>query len=161
MKQDRFLQGILIFIFLLVVIALGIFIMRGNDQSYGPDDSPEGVVRNYALALQNMDFERAYKYLADDNHKPDYETFRYSFLNQRLDTINISLQIGEIRSSGTNEAYVEVAVIYNSGDIFSSPNATGEIASLIRQSQGWKITSMPYPYWGWDWYQPKNPTNQP
>jgi hypothetical protein len=154
MKQDRFLLGILIFIILLVVIAVGIFLLRGNDQSYGSDDNPEDVVRNYALAIQNMDFERAYGYLADDNHKPDYETFRYSFLNQRLDTTNTSIQIGSARTSGANEAFVELSVIYNSGELFSSPNANGEIASLIKQNQGWKITSMPYPYWGWDWYQP-------
>ena len=154
MKHDRFLQGILIFIVLMVIIALGIFILRGNDQSYGPDDSPEGVVVNYALALQNMDFERAFDYLADNTHKPDFETFRYSFLNQRLDTTNASIQIGATRISETDEAYVEVSVIYSSSDLFASPNSRGEIVTLTKQSQGWKITSMPHPYWGWDWYKP-------
>jgi len=154
MKQDRFLLGILIFIVLLVVIALGIFLIRGDDQSYGSEDSPEGVVWNYTLAVQNMDFERAYSYLADNIHKPDFETFRYSFLNNQLDTNNASIQIGATRNSGGFEAFVEVAVIYSSNDLFSSPNPRGEIASLIKQSQDWKITSMPHPYWGWDWYKP-------
>ena len=154
MKQDRFLQGILIFIVLMVIIALGIFILKGNDQSYGPEDSPEGVVVNYALAVQNMDFERAFGYLADNTYKPDFETFRYSFLNQRLDTTNASIQIGATRISGTDEAYIEVSVIYSSSDLFPSPNSRGEIVTLTKQSQDWKITSMPHPYWGWDWYKP-------
>ena len=154
MKQDRFLQGILIFIILLVVIALGIFILRGNDQSYGTDDSPEGIVRNYTLAIQNMDFERAYSYLADNPNKPDFESFRFSFLSQRMDTTNTSIQIGATRTTGTNEAFVDVAVIYSPSSFFSSPYSNGEIASLTKQSQSWKIESMPYPYWAWEWYQP-------
>jgi len=155
MKQDRFLTGILIFIALLVVIALGIFLMRGNDLSYSLDDTPESVVRNYVLALQNMDFERAYGYLSDDDQKPDYETFRYSFLNQGLDTTNTSIQIGSTRYSGNDEAFVDITIVYNSGGIFSSPNTNREVASLVKQTQGWKITYMPYPFWGWEWYQPK------
>ncbi|NCP16647.1 hypothetical protein GW866_06350 [bacterium] len=23
-----------------------------------------------------------------------------------------------------------------------------------RQNGAWRISYMPYPYWGWDWYQP-------
>ena len=154
MKQDRFLQGILIFIILMVIISLGIFLLRGNDQSYGPDDSPEGVVVNYSLALQTMDLERAYSYLADNAHKPDFGTFQYSFLNNQLEPTDTSIQIGATRFSGADKAFVEVSIIYSSGDLFSSPNSRGEIASLTKQAQGWRIVAMPYPYWWWDWYKP-------
>jgi len=65
MKQDRFLLGILIFIGLLVIAALALFFIRQDSQVYVADDTPEGVTRNYALALQKQDFQRAYDYLAE------------------------------------------------------------------------------------------------
>ena len=59
MKQDRFLIVILGFILFLVVIAVGLFFIRQEPQTYGPEDSPEGVVRNFVLALQADDYSRA------------------------------------------------------------------------------------------------------
>ena len=66
MKQDRFLVGILIFIGVLVVVALALFFIRQDNQVYVADDTPDNIVRNYALALQKQDFQRAYTYLADN-----------------------------------------------------------------------------------------------
>ena len=154
MKQDRFLIGILIFIVILVVVALGLFFMRQDTQTYGLEDSPAGVVRNYAIAVQNMDFERAYTYLAERDAKPSYDNFRMAFLNRQLDTSNAAIQIGSTRNLSASEAIVDVTIVYSSSDPFSSPWSDTQTASLIKQSGSWKLTTMPYPYWGWDWYTP-------
>lgn len=154
MKQDRFLLGILIFIVILVAVALGLFFMRQDTQTYGPEDSPEGVVRNYAIALQNMDFERAYTYLAERDTRPSYDNFRLAFLNNQLETSNAALQIGSTRNLNASEAIVDVTLVHSSSDPFSSPWSDTQKASLIKQDGSWKLTSMPYPYWGWDWYTP-------
>ena len=65
MKQDRFLTGILIGIGVLVVVALAVFFSRKDAQTYVPDDTPEGVVYNYVLAVLNKDYEKAFVLAAD------------------------------------------------------------------------------------------------
>jgi hypothetical protein len=154
MKQDRFLFGILIFIVLLVVVALGLFFLRQDSQTYGAEGTPEGVVRNYSLAVQNMDFERAYAYLAEGTAKPTLESFRMAFLNRQLDTSNAAVQIGSTRSISGNQAVVDVSIQFSASDPFSSPWTNKETANLVKEGGKWKLTYMPNPYWGWDWYTP-------
>jgi len=87
MKQDRFLLGILVGIGILVVIALVLFFVRQDKQEYVMDDVPEGVVHNYALALYQGDYQKAYGYLAEREDKPTYEEFRMPFLNHYTDPL--------------------------------------------------------------------------
>ena len=152
MKQDRFLIGILIFIIVLVAVALGLFYSRQDIQTYGPEDTPEGVVRNYVIAVQNMDFERAYTYLATKDAKPSYDDFRKAFLNRELDTSNAAVQIGSTRTISENEAVVDITLVYSSNDPFSNSWSDCQRASLVKQEDSWKLSNMPYPYWGWEWY---------
>ena len=84
MKQDKFLTGILIGIGVLIVIALALFFTRKDTKQYTTEDTPEGVVYNYVLAVFNRDYEKAYTYLADLKNKPTYEEFRKSFFNGKL-----------------------------------------------------------------------------
>ena len=84
MKQDRFLIGILVGIGVLVVLALGLFFTRQDTQEYQTDDTPEGVVHNYVLALYRGDHEKAYGYLAEGENKPSYNEFREPFFNHYL-----------------------------------------------------------------------------
>ncbi len=154
MKQDRFLLGILIFIGLLIVAALTLFFVRQDTQTYGAEDTPEGVIRNYALALQNRDFQRAYGYLAEKENKPTFDYFRQAFLSRQLDVSGTALQVGAVEYMDNGEALVTVTVLYASTGPFSEGWNSTETATLTLQDGVWKITYMPYPYWGWDWYQP-------
>ena len=154
MKQDRFLLGILLFIILLVITAVALFFIRQDTQTYLPDDAPEGVVYNYALALQNRDFELAYSYLADEENKPDFTSFRQAYLSRQLDLSNNAIRVGEVTLNPDDEqAMVTVTVLYASSGPFAEGWSSTETATLIQQEDGWKITYMPNPYWGWDWYQ--------
>ena len=65
MKQDRFLIAILAAVGILVISALVVFFFRQDSHEYGSDDTPEGVVRNYVIAIHKEDFERAYNALQD------------------------------------------------------------------------------------------------
>src|SRR5215207_10559593 len=94
MKQDRFLTGILIGIGLLVVLALAVFFTRKDTQTYVSDDTPEGVVHNYVVAVLNKDYEKAYGYLADLENKPTYEEFRDAFIKGMVNPDNAALDIG-------------------------------------------------------------------
>jgi hypothetical protein len=153
MKQDRFLTGILIGIGVLVLIALAVFFSRKDTQTYIAEDAPEGVVHNYVLALINRDYEKAYGYLADLEYKPTYEEFRRPFLNGYVNPDNTAVDVGESEVSG-EEASVEVAQIYNSGDPFSTGYRDVQRAILVKQDGAWKLSSMPaYNFWDYSWYQ--------
>lgn len=153
MRQDRFLTGILLGIAVLVVIALAVFFIRSDNQSYVSEDVPEGVVHNYVLAILNGDYQKAYGYLADLDHKPTYENFRDAFIKGTVNPDNSAVDIGKSEING-DTASVEVALIYNPSDPFSTGYRDVQRAILVRQGGAWKISSMPtYYYWDYSWYQ--------
>lgn len=152
MKQDRFLTGILIGIGVLVIAALAVFFTRRDAQTYISDDTPEGVVHNYIVAVLNADYEKAYGYLADLDRKPEYEDFRQAFLSGYVNTKGAAVDIGASDVNG-DEAYVEVALIYNPSDPFSTGYRDVQRAGLVLQDGAWKISSMPaYYFWDYNWY---------
>ncbi len=153
MKQDRFLTGILVGIAVLVVVALAVFFIRRDTQSYVSEDMPEGVVHNYVLAVLNDDYEKAYGYLADLDHKPAYEDFRDAFLTGIVNPDNSAVDIGQSEIS-SETASVEVALIYNPSDPFSTGYRDVQRALLVKQGGAWKLSSMPtYYFWDYNWYQ--------
>jgi hypothetical protein len=154
MKQDRFLTGILIGIAVLVIVALTVFFSRKDGNlTYVADDTPEGVVQNYVVALHKRDFEKAYGYLADIQNKPTQEQFHQSFLNHSVDPANAGVEMGKAEIVGES-ASVSLNVIYGQSDPFSSGYRNADYAQLVRQNGVWKIKQMPYSFWAYDWYQP-------
>jgi hypothetical protein len=154
MKQDRFLQGILVFIGLLVVVALALFFVRKGTATYQPGDTPGNVVYNYALAVQQNDLERAYGYLADHDGKPTLAVFLQSVQNGYLNVGGNALQVGKVTLQGQDNALVEVTLQYLGNGPFDSGYSNQDRATLVRQNGTWKILTMPYPYWSGDWYLP-------
>jgi len=152
MKQDRFLLGIVIGIGVLAVVALGLFFMRQDTQEYLTSNSPEAVVHNYVLALTNKEYEKAYGYLADLENKPTYEEFRQSFFNHMVSSEGIGVDIGTAEIHA-DEATVEMNLMYSSGDPFSNNYNNTDRALLVLQNGEWKLSSMPYNFWDYNWYQ--------
>lgn len=152
MKQDRFLIGILVGIGVLIVIALGLFFTRQDTQEYVSDDTPEGVVHNYSLAVYQEDYEKAYEYLGDAKNKPTFSEFQKAFFNHYVDPRNVGLEVGESKIAG-EEAFVTLYLIYNTSDPFSSSYRGTETAHLEKQKGQWKLLQMPYNFWSYDWYQ--------
>lgn len=154
MKQDRFLLGILVGIAVLIVVALGLFFTRQDTQTYLTTDTPEAVAFNYVLAVTEKDYQKAYSYLADLDHKPTYDEFRQSFFNGMVNPDEVGVDVGEATVHG-DEASVELNLVYSASDPFSSGYRNEDKALLVRQSDAWKISSMPYNFWDYNWYQPK------
>jgi hypothetical protein len=153
MKQDRFLTGILIGIGVLVIAALAVFFIRKDTQTYVSEDTPEGIVHNYVVAVLNKDYKKAYSYLADLDNKPTFDQFRNSFITGALRPENAAVDIGKSEVTG-DDAYVEVALIYNASDPFSSGYRDVQRAILVKQNGVWKISSLPtYYMWDYSWYQ--------
>ncbi|HEY5670953.1 MAG TPA: hypothetical protein VIS10_13230 [Anaerolineales bacterium] len=155
MAKDRFLLIILLIIVALAALAVVLFFVRQGSQDYGSDISPQGVVRNYVLALEKKDFARAYGYLREGAGKPDFERFRQDFIGRELDISSVGVQIGETQPSG-KDILVSVVVIRSGGGPFGDVYRESNSALLVLDETGsWKLASMPYPYWGWDWYNPQ------
>jgi len=153
MKQDRFLLGILIGIGVLILAALIVFFSRQNQQTYSPEDTPNGVLHNYILAVLNGNYQKAYGYLADLENKPSYDTFRHSFATGSVNPSDTGVTIGKTDVTG-EDATVEVNTMNTQSDPFSSEyNNTGS-AHLVKQNGGWKISYMAaYNLWDYNWYQ--------
>jgi len=145
-KQDRFLMIILGVIGVLVVVAIGLFFIRRNTQTYKPDDTPEGVVHNYLLALNQENYEKAYSYLATSDTKPDYSEFErvMSQKRPRLQQTSVRILSAEIDE---NRATVELSTTREETNLFEQPRSYIQQAKLIIQDGVWKLTQMPYSLW--------------
>lgn len=152
MKQDRFLTGILIGIGVLILLALGLFFTRQEKRDYVADNVPEGVVHNYVLATLNKDYEKAYGYLADLEHKPTYEEFRQSFFNGMINPASTGVDVGTAEIND-DEAVVTLTLFYSYNDPFSSGYESTDRALLVEQNGAWKLNTMPYNFWDYNWYQ--------
>ncbi len=156
MKQDRVLVAILVVVIVLIALSLTLFFLRRGDVDYGLDDSPEGVVRNFVLALHKEDYQRAYGYLHDADGKPSLTEFRSDLLNLTWEIDDSGLQLGDTEISG-DEAVVRLTIIHGGSEPFDSSWNESSDAWLILQDGEWKLTYMPYPYWGWEWYAESEP----
>lgn len=158
MKDDKFLISIVVGIVVLIVVALTVVLLRApGNETYLPDDSPEGVVHNYFLALQKDEYEKAYGYLADEvQSKVDLDKFIRDVDNFQADS-QAALQIGEV-STGESRVQVDVSITtYNPGGLFDSNTYTQHQTALLKpgaDDSEWRLTSFPYPYWGYDWSEP-------
>ena len=152
MKQDKFLTGILIGIGALILLALGLFFLRQDKRDYVAETSPDGVVHNYVLAVLNKDYQKAYGYLADLKNKPTYEEFRQSFFNGVVNPGDVGVEVGSVEINGA-EAVVSLSVYYSNSDPFSSRYASQDRALLVKQNGEWKLNSMQYNFWSYNWYQ--------
>lgn len=158
MKSDRFLNWIVVGILLLVILSLVIYFTRQQALEYGEESSPEGVVKNYVIALLKADYARAYGYLKEGEYKPDETQFRRAFQDRQLDPRGVSLELGKATIQG-EVATVELSLIRNANDPFGNSFTESWQATLQKDRDGrWKLQSMPYPYWNWDWYSPPVPT---
>lgn len=156
MNQDRGLLVIVGVIGVLIALSITLFFVRGTEPEFRTEDTPEGILHNFVLSLHFEDYERAYNYLSDQDGKPNYVEFKQNFIGSSFDINNTGLQIGS-SDIDDGEAIIQATVIHRDSDPFAgSWDETGS-AWLIMENGGWKITYLPYPYWGWEWYSKNTP----
>jgi hypothetical protein len=155
-KQDRFLIYILAAIILLTGLAIILFFVRQGSQRYAAEDTPEGVLHNYVLALQWDDYMRAYGYLKESENKPGFSDFHQALLTQSYSLKETAVKIGEV-GEFDEQVFITLTLLHNNSDPFNSGWREQSSAILIQQDGVWKISNMPYPYWDWSWYTDENP----
>ena len=140
----------------LAVISIALFFLRRSELTYGSENTPEGVVQNYILALHGQDHEQAYSYIAEIQEKPSFSDFKKAFVDRRLDLDNLGVKIGDSEIID-GEAHVSITVIQVWDCILGEISLYSHTAELVWESKTWKIKNLPYPYWFWDWHLPPPP----
>ena len=157
MKQDKFLTGIILGVGVLVVVALGVFFLRREEESYMAEDTPDGVVHNYVLAIQQDDYDKAYSYLAEGEGKPDKLAFASSFSESYRGYPETGVQIVGYElikmENGQEGAVVDLVIVQSPGGLFGELYDYKDTAVLVKQGGAWKLVQMPYAYWRWGWYE--------
>lgn len=152
MKEDRFLLSIVIGIVVLSLAGVGLYVVRSAPPALADDSTPEGVVQNYLVALDQGDYETAYAYLSEGNYKPRLNDFREDFKTNQINPSTASVQI---RATEVDEkkAHVTIEVVHTGSGLFADTWRNTDTAELVQQQGKWKLLRMPDPFWSWDWYQ--------
>jgi hypothetical protein len=141
----------------LAAAALAVYFAGDRSQEYGPEDSPQGVLRNYIIALERGDYQRAYGYLLLIGGEPDYDAFRRSLTVMRPDDRrSAAVQIGPVETLENGAARLELTITRGPYGPFDTPFRESAIAELRRSPTGaWQIVSLPYPYYDPSWSAPQ------
>jgi hypothetical protein len=159
MKPDRFLTAIIAGLALLAVAAVIFFTVQNKQVNYGKEDTAVGVLRNYIIAVQKRDYERAYSYLANLADKPTFEQFRSRLVEYQPQLEGITLQIGE-QNNSNGTTMIQVRFDRSGGNIFQMMSHEVNNAELEQQTGSWKLKNFIFPYWDWSFYQPNQPATK-
>src|SRR4030042_4368109 len=98
-----------------------------------PEDTPEGIVQRYFLALQAKDYVTAYSYLSSPTREQNpYEMWRGYFISSE-EKPEWKVTLGESAVTD-NEATVEVTVdIFKPGGPFGNPVDTYNITFFLKK----------------------------
>lgn len=142
--------GVTIGVLVIAVVAL-VLTMPTPQTRLLPENTPEGIVQRYFLALQAEDYVTAYSYLTPPpSVKYPYEEWSgpFSSPGEKLEW-KVTLGKSAVKDS---QATVDVAVdVFRPGGPFDNPVRTNQITFfLTKEGTSWKITS-PWDVW-WLFY---------
>ena len=144
-SASRWLVGTGVVVAALVIASLAVGVLAGGDAEPFPEDSPEGVVQRYLLALEDDDFRAAYGYFADDLRQT------CSLQQFREDTRWAAERGRRVLFEGVEEiegsAIVTVRITTISTDAPFTPTESSFTESYVleRQGEAWRFTEPPWP----------------
>lgn len=152
MKNDRFLNGLIAGIGVLILVAMVLFFIRQQQAEYRPGNEPYDVVHNYILSVMRGEHERAYQYLGEGVEKPSLTQFQQELSRQANEINRVNVTIGDVFMEGaTASVQLNIRQSYER-QILPNPARYAEFAQLKMENGEWKLISMPYPLWSWNWY---------
>lgn len=150
--STRFLviSGAVIGVLVVATVALLLAVGDGGSATLLPEDTPEGVVQRFFLALEAEDYREAYSYLSSAvREEESYQSWSRQLVGNR-DGPEWTVMLGESLVVG-NQATVEVTYtrFYPSTPLleFIDPIRTSRITIYLeKEGSSWGITS---PTWFW------------
>ena len=162
-STDKFLMGIVIGVVVLAGAVFVVALLRPDQPAAHPDDTPEGVALNYLLAVQLMDYERAYGYLSPD--LPRYPATIDQFADEVDETWplrdgidhEVSLIVDRVQTKGDRATVSILHTWFDRGGLFDSGERTLTVTTDLRLTAGgWRIVRAER-YWNWCWSDPDGP----
>jgi hypothetical protein len=92
--------------------------------------------------------------MADLPNKPSLAQFRQSIVANKAQNVS-AVDVTEQTIEGQT-AYVNVATMMSGGGLFNSGYRNIENATLEKENGKWRIISMPYAFWSYEWNQPES-----
>jgi len=150
--SSRWLAGIALTVLALVIISVILALVNRRTTALSPEDTPEGTVQRYLIALQEDDANRAYDYLSSDLREYcDYAHFQDSIDIRETGDERIVLKSSDIRDEQT------IVRIEATRTNFSPPFDVNEhsfpVQYVLKQEGNvWRFSEPPWPL-GWcpDW----------
>lgn len=148
-KADRFLQGILIGIGIIILVGfVTVFALR-QSASQPTTATPGGTVQLFLTSIGQQDFDKAYDLLSPNlTYKPSREEFLNYNLNQTVYMKPVAVQVISEKIEG-DSATVNLSITQyaGSGSPFNLDSYTFQASfGLSREDGSWKILSAPYNY---------------
>ncbi len=145
--SSRFLIGTLVVIAALVIVTVGLVLATTGKPPAEllPENTPEGVVQRFMIALQNSDYPKAYSYLSIDQNgrKLDYNSWRNSMPMGA--TSRWQATLGKSTTTGDTAEVAVTVDVFSPGGLFSNPVRTNTVTFLLKKvSAIWYITSPQY-----------------
>jgi hypothetical protein len=143
-------SGVTIGVLVIVAVVL-VLTMPTPETRLLPEDTPEGIVQRYFLALEAEDYVTAYSYLSPPpSEKIPYEDWRGPAVSsEEKPEWKVTLGKSAVKDS---EATVDVVVdIFRPGGPFQNPVRTQHVTFFLnKEGTSWKISS-PWDVW-WLFY---------
>jgi len=149
--SSRFLLGFGIFIIVIVAVAVIIALAGGSEQvKLLPENSPEGTVQRFLVAVKDQDYAKAYSYLypqSDQLKGNPYDNWVRSVQSYRdSSTWKASIVKSTVRE---NDATVEVVIdVFRPEGPLANPVNTNRITFVLqKENSKWMINSPVDLYW--------------
>ena len=154
---DKFLIAIVAGVVILVAVAFVLTLTRANAPQYQSEDTPQGVVHNYLVALQMEEYERARSYLSPtlagyptdtDQFASDVDRAPYQF-GQYHDDVSLAVESANVQGDKARVT-VRKTVFYRGVLLDSGESSSTFDVTVRREGVAWKITTAEE-YWSPCW----------
>jgi hypothetical protein len=150
-SSNRWLIIFAIVIGILVIATVSlVLLIKGNEVTLLPENTPQGTVQRYLIAVQEKDYPEAYSYLSFSPSEKiqTYDDWLRMVMPQPSSQATWKATLGKITQNG-NSATVEVVIdTIRQGGPFGNPTSNQQVVFQLNNIGGkWLITSPTYIYW--------------
>jgi hypothetical protein len=141
--------GIVIGILVIVTVSL-VLLIKGNEVALLPEDTPEGIVQRYLIAIQEKDYQEAYDYLRFNPAEKiqTYDDWLRMVMPQGSNQATWKATLGKTTQNGNNASVEVIIDTVRPGGPFGNPTSSQQILFQLSKIDGkWLITSPTYIYW--------------
>lgn len=154
---DKFLLAIVTGVVILVAIVFALTLTRANVPQYQAEDTPQGVVHNYLVAMQLEEYERARSYLSPtlagypadaDQFAADVDRASYQF-SRYSDDVSLAIESADVQ--GDKAKVVVRKTVFHRNFLFDGGGSSSTFdVTLRREGSAWKIATAGM-YWSSCW----------